>query len=120
MADCGRLTTHVLDTAHGKPAADMGVELFVVQGESRTLLQATRTNVDGRCNSPLLSGENMVSGVYELVFQVGDYFSALGVETTSPAFLDTVPVRFGIGEADAHYHVPLLVAPFAYSTYRGS
>ncbi len=120
MAQTGRLTTHVLDTAHGRPAADMGIELFSLEGEVRTLLVSTKTNDDGRCDAPLLSGESMAAGVYELVFQVGDYFAALGVEATSPAFLDSVPVRFGIGDVDAHYHVPLLVAPFAYSTYRGS
>ncbi len=120
MGHLGRLTTHVLNTANGRPAAGMGIELFALDGEARTLLQSTKTNDDGRCDAPLLSGQSMAAGVYELVFQVGDYFAALGLKSTSPAFLDMVPVRFGIGDVEAHYHVPLLVAPFAYSTYRGS
>ncbi|VAW21377.1 5-hydroxyisourate hydrolase [hydrothermal vent metagenome] len=127
MAGHGRLTTHVLDTANGKPAAGMGIGLFFIESidagdedEEVALLVETVTNADGRCDGALLEGEEMVPGVYELLFQVGDYFKALGVEDQYPAFLDQVPVRFGISNTSAHYHVPLLVSPFAYSTYRGS
>ena len=126
MAQDGRLTTHVLDTASGKPAAGMDVSLFFIEGpdggeedEVNLILSAT-TNGDGRCDAPLLEGEDLVPGVYELLFQVGDYFKGLGIESGEPPFLDQVPVRFGISEVNAHYHVPLLVSPFAYSTYRGS
>ncbi len=116
----GRLTTHVLDTAHGRPAAGLVVELWTVRdGGERALLQTVRTNADGRTDAPLLEGDALRPGVYEIVFAVGDYFAA-GQETAAPAFLDRVPVRFGIADAAAHYHVPLLVSPWAYSTYRGS
>ncbi|MCF6303003.1 MAG: hydroxyisourate hydrolase [Devosiaceae bacterium] len=126
MADTGRLTTHVLDTAHGCPAAGMEVGLFFIEGpepnenDEVELILSTRTNGDGRCDMPLLSGAELKPGTYELLFQVGSYFADLGIELAQPAFLDQVPVRFGISDTDAHYHVPLLVSPFAYSTYRGS
>ncbi len=127
MADHGRLTTHVLDTANGRPAAGMGIGLFYIEGfdsgeedDEVSLLVETVTNEDGRCDAPLLQGGDLVPGVYELLFQVGDYFRALGNEGTGLVFLDQVPVRFGISDTSAHYHVPLLVSPFAYSTYRGS
>ncbi len=126
MAQTGRLTTHVLDTAHGRPAAGMDIGLFFIEGpgssedDEVTLILSTATNEDGRCDAPLLEGEDLVPGIYELLFQVGDYFKALGIEGENLSFLDQVPVRFGIGDVNAHYHVPLLVAPFAYSTYRGS
>ena len=118
----GRLTTHVLDTAQGHPAADLAIELWAVDPETgeRSLLKLVRTNDDGRTAAPLLAEGEFKAGVYELVFLVGDYFAGQPVETTSPPFLDRVPVRFGIADADAHYHVPLLVSPWAYSTYRGS
>ncbi len=118
----GRLTTHVLDTAHGRPAADMGITLWALEASDtgRRLLKTVHTNADGRTDAPLLAGAELVAGVYELVFAVGDYFAAQGVATTTPAFLDQVPVRFGIADADGHYHVPLLTSPWAYSTYRGS
>lgn len=112
----GRLTTHVLDTASGKPAAGLKVDLYRIEGDALQPLHSTLTNDDGRCDSPLLSGETMRSGAYELRFHVGAYFG--GREETP--FLDVVPIRFGIDDEKAHYHVPLLVAPFAYSTYRGS
>ncbi len=115
----GRLTTHVLDTAAGKPGAGLKIELFRL-GETSERLAAVTTNGDGRCDAPLLAGDTMQPGVYELVFHVGAYFEAHGMATTSPRFLDVVPVRFGIASADEHYHVPLLISPFAYSTYRGS
>ncbi|MDB5426510.1 MAG: putative purine catabolism-like protein [Phenylobacterium sp.] len=110
------LTTHVLDTMHGRPAA--GVVLRLMQGE--TLLAGAVTNADGRCDAPLLTGEQMEAGAYRLEFDVGAYFRGLGVALPEPAFLETVVIAFGIAERGAHYHVPLLVSPFAYSTYRGS
>lgn len=121
----GRLTTHVLDTAQGRPAAHMTIELWRVEsisedGESKALLKTVRTNADGRTQEPLLAGEECVLSIYELVFLVGDYFAEQGIETPEPPFLGRVPVRFGLADPDAHYHVPLLVSPWAYSTYRGS
>ena len=116
----GRLTTHVLDTMHGKPAAGLSVALFRITGDDRELVLTTRTNSDGRCDAPLLSGAAMVPGVYELVFDVAAYFREAGVSLEEPPFLDRIPLRFGLSNASQHYHVPLLVSPFAYSTYRGS
>jgi len=117
----GRLSTHVLDTAAGRPAAGVRITLQAIDanGESRTLSQHV-TNADGRCDAPILSGEALQTGVYELIFEIGDYFRARGVDLPEPAFLDRIPIRFGIGDAKAHYHVPLLVSPYGYSTYRGS
>jgi len=127
MANKGRLTTHVLDTANGRPAAGMGFGLFYIEGldsgeddDEVVLLLEAVTNQDGRCDGALLEGGEMVPGVYELLFQVGDYFKELGGEGAGLAFLDQVPVRFGISDTNAHYHVPLLVSPYAYSTYKGS
>jgi 5-hydroxyisourate hydrolase len=111
------LTTHVLDTAHGRPAAGMALELRELP--SGALLVSTRTNEDGRVDRPLLEAGAFRPGRYELCFHVGDYFRAMGVALPDPAFLDVVPIRFGIAEK-AHYHVPLLVSPYGYSTYRGS
>jgi 5-hydroxyisourate hydrolase len=117
----GRLTTHVLDTARGRPAAGVAVELARLGGDGRrAVLRSLVTNADGRTDAPLLDGDELETGGYELVFAVGDYFAGGRVETASPPFLDRVPVRFGIADADAHYHVPLLVSPWSYSTYRGS
>jgi 5-hydroxyisourate hydrolase len=116
----GRLTTHVLDTMHGKPAAGLAVTLFRISGDDRELILTTATNSDGRCDAPLLVGAAMRPGVYELVFEVAAYFSAAGVALEDPPFLDRIPLRFGLSNAGQHYHVPLLVSPFAYSTYRGS
>ena len=118
----GRLTTHVLDTREGRPAANMRIELWAVDSgnETRKLLKTLRTNADGRTETPLLSGDELRPGVYELVFAVGEYFSGREAPTTSPPFLGRVPIRFGIADASTHYHVPLLVSPWAYSTYRGS
>jgi 5-hydroxyisourate hydrolase len=115
------LTTHVLDTARGRPAADMRVELarFDLASGERHLLKAVRTNADGRTDEPLLGGEDLTRGVYELAFDVGEYFAGQ-VETPDPPFLDRVPIRFGIADPQAHYHVPLLASPWSYSTYRGS
>jgi 5-hydroxyisourate hydrolase len=112
------LTTHVLDTAHGRPAAAMALEL-VRLGEDgdRQVLKEARTNADGRTDVPLLSGEELARGVYEIVFGVGEYFAG---ETLDPPFLDRVPIRFGVADPSSHYHVPLLVSPWSYGTYRGS
>ena len=118
-ADGGRLTTHVLDTAAGRPAAGLSIALYRLDGETRTHLKTVVTNADGRCDAPLLQGADFSTGEYELVFAAGDYLRAQGVALPEPAFLDKVPIRFGMAEA-AHYHVPLLISPYGYSTYRGS
>jgi 5-hydroxyisourate hydrolase len=114
----GRLTTHVLDTAMGRPAAGLAIELYRL-GEGEERLVATRTNEDGRVDGPLLEGGRFVPGVYELRFHAGDYLRRRGT-LPEPAFLDVIPIRFGIAAADEHYHVPLLLSPYGYSTYRGS
>ena len=116
----GRLTTHVLDTANGCPAAGMALQLFRIEDALRIELENVRTNADGRCDRPLLNAETLIIGQYELCFHVADYFGGRGLELSSPAFLDVVPIRFGLADANQHYHVPLLVAPYGYSTYRGS
>jgi 5-hydroxyisourate hydrolase len=116
----GKLTTHVLDTAHGRPGGGIAIDLFRLDGEQRTGLGHYVTNADGRCDSPLLEGETLLRGVYELEFAVGDYFHRAGVEMPSPRFVDIVTLRFGIADTAAHYHVPLLASPWSYSTYRGS
>jgi 5-hydroxyisourate hydrolase len=114
-----RLTTHVLDIARGRPCAGLTVELYAF-AEERRFLTSQMTDADGRCPRPLLEGEAMRPGVYELVFHAGEYFRAAGVELSDPPFLDRVVVRFGIAAADQHHHVPLLLSPYGYSTYRGS
>ncbi|MBN3846441.1 hydroxyisourate hydrolase [Paraburkholderia sp. Ac-20342] len=116
----GKLTTHVLDTANGRPGAGIKVELFALAGDTRRVLKTTLTNHDGRCDEPLLEGDALVAGEYELVFGAGDYFASLGTQLPEPRFVDRVVLRFGIADTGAHYHVPLLVSPWAYSTYRGS
>jgi 5-hydroxyisourate hydrolase len=115
----GRLTTHVLDVARGKPAAGMQMELYAVKGAVFELILTARTNSDGRCDAALLSGSALKSGEYELRFHVGDYLDGFG-KVSGRRFLDIIPIRFGIEDERAHYHVPLLVAPYGYSTYRGS
>jgi 5-hydroxyisourate hydrolase len=118
----GLLTTHVLDTMQGRPAADVSIQLWKLgaEGDARTLLKTTRTNQMGRTTDALLMGDTLSVGRYELVFAVGAYFLLQQIELPQPLFLDEVPVRFGIADPTAHYHVPLLISPWAYSTYRGS
>ncbi len=118
MAGLARLTTHVLDTTHGKPAAGMRFDLLMMHGDHSHHILSGHTNADGRADQPLLEGDRFHLGGYELVFHVGQYFERLGLDLTHQ-FLDTVPVRFVISEM-SHYHVPLLVSPYGYSTYRGS
>lgn len=115
----GRLTTHVLDTASGLPAEGLTIELFRLDGDRRELVKTVATNDDGRVDAPLLVGDEFKLGTYELVFHAGDYLRRSGHKLPSPAFLDVVPLRFGIAE-ETHYHVPLLISPYSYSTYRGS
>jgi len=116
----GYLTTHVLDTGLGRPAADLKITLFRLEGETRTQCAQMRTNADGRTDSPILPVEEFRTGTYELVFEAGAYLDAVGMPPETPRFLDVIPIRFGISDADAHYHVPLLLSSFGYSTYRGS
>ena len=112
----GFLTTHVLDTAHGKPAAGMEIELARFEAGERHVIKTVRTNDDGRTNEPLLPEAEFERGEYEIIFSVGEYFG----EEVDPPFLGRVPIRFGISDPDSHYHVPLLASPWSYSTYRGS
>jgi len=116
----GRLTTHVLDTAHGEPASGVAIELYRLADEQHERLVATRANADGRVDGPLLGGDELIAGSYELRFHCSDYFRGRGVDLPDPPFLDVVVVRVGIADPAAHYHVPLLVSPFGYTTYRGS
>jgi 5-hydroxyisourate hydrolase len=116
----GRLTTHVLDTARGRPASGVAIELVRDPEGDRRTVASTRTNSDGRTDAPLLEGDALEPGAYELVFDVGSYFADSGLDAGEPAFLDSVPVRFQIADSGAHYHVPLLVSPWSYSSYRGS
>ncbi len=118
----GKLTTHVLDTTQGCPAANMTIELWSVDGQSgqKALLKTINTNADGRADAPLLTDAELKVGVYELVFAVGAYFTQQLNDLPSPPFLDLVPIQFGIADPTAHYHVPLLASPWSYSTYRGS
>jgi 2-oxo-4-hydroxy-4-carboxy-5-ureidoimidazoline decarboxylase len=116
----GRLSTHVLDTHRGKPAAGVKITLTEIGASARGVLATAATNGDGRTDQPLISGVPLRIGTYELTFHVADYFRALDVPLGEPAFLDVIPIRFAIAEPEGHYHVPLLVTPWAYSTYRGS
>lgn len=116
----GKLTTHVLDAAHGCPGSSLHIELYRVEGPDLTKVASAVTNSDGRCEAPLLQGEDYRSGVYQLQFHAGDYYRGRGVALPEPAFLDVVVLRFGIDEGQDHYHVPLLISPYSYSTYRGS
>ncbi len=116
----GRLSTHVLDTLHGKPAKGVQVVLSEIGASARSILVTTTTNSDGRTDQPLSAGVPLRIGTYELTFHMGSYFRNLGVELAKPPFLDVIPIRFAIAEPEGHYHVPLLVTPWTYSTYRGS
>jgi 5-hydroxyisourate hydrolase len=115
----GKLTTHVLDTYHGTPAAGVAIELTRIGAVRESIARAT-TNADGRCEAPLLAGEALRPGQYELAFDVEGYFRARGVALPQPPFLSTVVIRIGIADPQANYHVPLLASPWSYSTYRGS
>ena len=116
----GRLTTHILDTALGAPACGVSVHLYAREGDMRRLITQAVTNDDGRCPAPLLSDAAMIPGTYELEFGAGAYFKTQGVAQQAGPFLDDVIVRFIIADAQGHYHVPLLLSPYGYSTYRGS
>jgi 5-hydroxyisourate hydrolase len=116
----GKLSTHVLDTAHGRPAAGVRVELYAVGDGGRQLLASASTNADGRCAAPLLEGEALRQGRYELVFHAGDYFASQGVALPEPRFVDVITIAFGIADSMQNYHVPLVVSPWSYATYRGS
>ncbi len=116
----GFLTTHVLDTAHGTPASGMRVDLYAVSDSERTLVKTTTTNKDGRCDEPLLNETEFRVGTWELVFHAAEYFKSLHLELPDPPFLDQITLRFGIASVTDHYHVPLLLSPWSYSSYRGS
>lgn len=116
----GYLTTHVLDTAKGCPAAGLKILLYKVTGNAHRKIAEMITNDDGRTDSPILPRDSFAIGTYELIFFAGDYLRATGQDGDDPLFLDQVPIRFGMADPQAHYHVPLLLSPFGYSTYRGS
>jgi 5-hydroxyisourate hydrolase len=116
----GRLTTHILDTAHGRPAAGVRIDLSIAAAGGWRRLLTVQSNADGRTDQPLLEGATFAAGHYELLFHVADYFQRQGVAAVAVPFLDQIPLRFAIADAALHYHVPLLVSPWSYSTYRGS
>ncbi|EJN08614.1 hydroxyisourate hydrolase [Herbaspirillum sp. YR522] len=116
----GKLSTHVLDITKGKPGAGVTVALYAIEQGQRRLVRQAITNDDGRCDEPLLAGDALRTGKYELVFGAGDYFAAQGVQVPEPRFVDEVVIAFGIADPSQNYHVPLVVSPWAYSTYRGS
>ena len=116
----GKLSTHVLDTVHGCPAQGVRIELYRLGQNGRSLLKTTTTNHDSHCDEPLLQNEALTEGRYELVFYTGEYFAAKGALQSSPPFLDDIPIRFAVADAAQNYHVPLVVTPWTYSTYRGS
>lgn len=118
--DVARLTTHVLDTSRGMPAAGVVLQVHIVDGGQRRQVASATTNAEGRTDAPLLAGPRLETGVYELTFQVGDYFRAIGIALAEPPFLDAVVIRVGIADAGGHYHIPLLITPYGYSTYRGT
>ena len=115
----GYLTTHVLDTARGCPAEGLKIELYRISGDTRHLLKTLTTNDDGRTDEQILPATEFATGEYELIFYAGAYLDASGTPPEDPRFLDVIPIRFGMSE-QSHYHVPLLLSPFGYSTYRGS
>ena len=114
------ITSHVLDISSGKPAVGVRIDLFRLQEGRLKLVRSDSTNTDGRLPGPIVSGEDFNVGTYELLFHVGDYFRGKGVVLPEPAFLDQVPIRFGVANSAMHYHVPILIAPWGYNTYRGS
>jgi 5-hydroxyisourate hydrolase len=114
------LTTHVLDVANGKPGEGIKIEFSVLEGETYKLLKTVHTNADGRNAEPLLTPENMKAGKYQLVFYIGEYFAKLGTQLPNPPFLEKAVIQFGMADATAHYHVPILASPWSYTTYRGS
>lgn len=116
----GYLTTHVLDTARGVPAAGIKIALYRVSGNSHRKIAEAVTNDDGRTDAPILPEGKFKAGYYELIFFTGDYLRESGQATADPLFLDQIPIRFGVSDNSAHYHVPLLLSPYGYSTYRGS
>lgn len=116
----GKLSTHVLDTMHGTPAGGVTIDLYALDGAQRKHLAQVTTNADGRCDQPLLQDKTLVRGRYELVFHVGAYYQGKGVALPDPSFLDQVTINFGVADAAQNYHVPLVVTPWSYSTYRGS
>lgn len=116
----GYLTTHVLDTARGLPAAGIHIVLYRVSSNSHSKIAEATTNADGRTDTPILPAAAFKPGTYELIFRAGNYLRATGQAGADPLFLDEIPIRFGMNDADAHYHVPLLLSPYGYSTYRGS
>ena len=116
----GKISTHVLDTTLGKPGAGVEVELYRVEATARILVKADITNQDGRCGTPLAEGDAMLAGRYELVFGAGAYFAAQGVALPDPPFLDRVVLAFGVADPSQNYHVPLVLTPWSYATYRGS
>ncbi len=115
----GYLTTHVLDTARGCPAQGLKIEFYRIEGAERSLMKTLETNDDGRTDEQILPTSEFATGEYELVFHAGAYLEACGTPPEEPRFLDIIPIRFGISE-HSHYHVPLLLSPIGYSTYRGS
>ncbi len=116
----GKLTTHVLNTAQGCPGVGILIELWVIQDTTRSLIKTLITNTDGRTDEPFLTTETLRSGTYELVFHVGEYFAQQAIALPDPPFLDVIPIRFSVADINQHYHIPLLVSPWSYSTYRGS
>jgi 5-hydroxyisourate hydrolase len=117
----GKLTTHVLDTVHGCPAAPVAIELWSLDASGqKTLLKTVTTNADGRTDAPLLADAELTIGKYELIFAVGEYFTQKMNSLPDPLFLDRIPIQFGVADPSLHYHVPLLASPWSYSTYRGS
>jgi len=115
-----RLSTHVLDTSRGTPAAGIQIELHAVRGDERARVAAAITNADGGTDAPLLTGDRIEPGVYELIFHAGAYLRRAGASVSEPPFLDQIVIRFGVADPTGHYHVPLLLSPYGYSTYRGS
>lgn len=114
------LSTHILDTSLGLPASGVSLHLYKIEGDTRVFIKEAQTNADGRTDTPLLSGEELIEGSYLILFHVGDYLLKTHANLSRPLFLDQIPIQFGVSDTNTHYHVPLLISPFGYSTYRGS